>query len=100
MSSLDFPVGSTVEIFGLQSEAGRHFNGYKSRVKRFDAMSSRYILDVETGDEKSIRADNLRRLNGSATAQNTTATPNAASADPWCAFATAIRLPTRRPKDR
>eukprot|EP00966_Prymnesium_polylepis_P073654 1709614-Prymnesium_polylepis.1 len=54
------PKGATVTIHGLQSEAAKALNGQRGRVNGFSADKGRFDVELEDGQVKAIKLDNLR----------------------------------------
>lgn len=53
--------GERVEVFGLQSEAGRALNGKSGVITKWDEAKGRFQVELGQANLQSLKRDNLRR---------------------------------------
>lgn len=53
-------MGDQVEVFGLQSEAGKKLNGMRGVLMKFIEEKGRYEVELGLGNLQSLKPDNLR----------------------------------------
>merc|ERR1712176_245693 len=53
-------VGDQVEVFGLQSEAGRKLNGMKGKLTKFVDEKGRWQVELGLSNVQSLKPENLR----------------------------------------
>lgn len=58
-------VGDQVEIYGLQSEAGRKLNGKIGQITKFVEAKGRFEVELGLGSLQSLKPENLRRASSS-----------------------------------
>ncbi|CAK0906519.1 unnamed protein product [Prorocentrum cordatum] len=67
-ASVPLKPGERVEVFGLQSEAGRGLNGKSGVITKWDEAKGRFQVELGQANLQSLKPDNLRRCSTSSSA--------------------------------